>query len=181
VQRTWTVSETVAGADRAAWSPDGQRLAFSDSKRLTVANVDGSDPKVIAGCGGDPTWSPDGAWIAYIACSGELHTQLNVVSSSGGTPIRLSDIADRLNAMYLDWLFPVPVVADVILQLQANWMADYRNSSGIVVEDGPAGPTLTIEDSSRVDPWIVRQAQRAAASCTERLAEFSRRDRPSGD
>src|SRR6478735_6584908 len=70
-------------------------------------------------------------------------------------------------------------LADVALQLQANWMADYRNSSGIVVEDGPLGPTLTIEDSSRVDPWIVRQAAREAASCTERLAEFSRRDRPS--
>ena len=56
-------------------------------------------------------------------------------------------------------------------------MADYRNTSGIVLDDGPYGPTLTIEDSSRVDPWIVRQAQREAASCTERLAEFSRRDR----
>jgi hypothetical protein len=96
-----------------------------------------------------------------------------------GRPIRLADIADRLNASYLDWLFPVPVVADVALQLQANWMADYRNSSGIVVADGPSGPTLTIEDSSRVDPWIARQAQRTAADCTERLAEFSRRDRPS--
>ena len=95
-----------------------------------------------------------------------------------GRPIRLADIADRLNATYLDWLFSPAVVADVALQLQANWMADYRNSSGIVVEDGPSGPTLTIEDSSRVDPWIVRQAQRAAAACTERLAEFSRRDRP---
>jgi hypothetical protein len=99
-----------------------------------------------------------------------------------GRPIRFSDIADRLNASYLDWLFPVSVVADDALQLQANWMADYRNSSGIVIADGPSGPTLTIEDSSRVDPWIVRQAQREVASCTERLAEFSRRDRPtSGD
>ncbi len=96
-----------------------------------------------------------------------------------GRPIRIADIADRLNASYLDWLFPTPVVADVALQLQANWMADYRNSSGIVVEDGPLGPVLTIEESSRVDPWIVRQAGRAAADCTERLAEFSRRDRPS--
>jgi hypothetical protein len=95
-----------------------------------------------------------------------------------GRAIRLADLADRLNASYLDWLFPVPVIADVALQLQANWMADYRNSSGIAVEDGPSGPTLTIEDSTRVDPWIVRQAQRAAAECTERLAEFSRRDRP---
>ena len=95
-----------------------------------------------------------------------------------GRAIRLADIADRLNASYLDWLFPVSVVGDVALQLQANWMADYRNSSGIQVDDGPVGPTLTIEDSSRVDPWIVRQAMRAAAECTERLAEFSRRDRP---
>ena len=98
-----------------------------------------------------------------------------------GRPQRVADVADRLDALHLDWLFPASVVADVALQLQANWMADYRNSSGIVVEDGPAGPTLTIEDSSRVDPWIVRQAQRAAAECTERLVEFSRRDRPSGD
>ncbi len=94
-----------------------------------------------------------------------------------GAPIRLEDIASRLEATYLDWLFPVPAVADVLLQLQSNWMADYRNSTGIVVEDGPLGPTLTLEDSSRVDPWIVRQAARAAARCTERLAEFSRRDR----
>jgi hypothetical protein len=99
-----------------------------------------------------------------------------------GTPVRLADIVDRLNATYLDWLFSVPVVADVALQMQVNWMADYRNSSGIVIHDGPLGPVLTIEDSSRVDPWIVRQAQRAAAACTGRLAEFSRRDRPtSGD
>ena len=95
-----------------------------------------------------------------------------------GTPIRLADVVDRLNAIHLDWLFTVPVVADVALQLQANWMTDYRNTSGIVVDDGPLGPTLAIEDSSRVDPWIARQAQREATRCTERLSEFSRRDRP---
>src|SRR4029450_1268242 len=86
-----------------------------------------------------------------------------------GRPIRLADIADRLNASYLDWLFPVSVVAEVALQLQANWMADYRNSSGIQVEDGPSGPALTIEDSSRVDPWIVRPTIRAAADSHDHL------------
>ena len=117
--------------------------------------------------------------------TGDPFTALRVIDLLArlerGRPVRLADIADRLNASYLDWLFPVPVIAAVALQLQANWMADYRNSSGIVVEDGPNGPVLTIEESSRVDPWIVRQAQRVAADCTERLAEFSRRDRPSGD
>jgi hypothetical protein len=117
--------------------------------------------------------------------TGDPFTALRVIDLLArlerGRPVRLSDIADRLNASYLDWLFPVPVIATVALQLQANWMTDYRNSAGFVVEDGPNGPVLTLEDSSRVDPWIVRQAQRVAAECTERLAEFSRRDRPSGD
>ena len=126
----------------------------------------------------DPSFTPP-----TIAESGDPFTAVRVIDLLArverGRPVRLADIGDRLNATYLDWLFSVPVVADVALQLQANWMTDYRNSSGIIVEDGPSGPTLTIEDSSRVDPWIVRQAAREAASCTERLAEFSRRDRPS--
>ena len=133
-----------------------------------------------------PAGMPDPAVVPpNIGEAGDPFTSLRVIDLISrldrGRQIRLADIADRLNASYLDWLFPMPVVADVALQLQANWMADYRNSSGIVLADGDRGPTLTIEDSSRVDPWIVRQAQRAAAECTERLAEFSRRDRPSGD
>jgi hypothetical protein len=115
--------------------------------------------------------------------AGDPFTSLRVIDLVArlerGRAVRLADIADRLNASYLDWLFPVSVVTDVVVQLQANWMADYRNSSGIVVvADGAVGPTVTNEESSRVDPWIVRQAQRAAEDCTERLADFSRRDRP---
>jgi hypothetical protein len=124
----------------------------------------------------DPAISPP-----MVAESGDPFTAVRVIDLlarlARGRPIRVADIAERLNATYLDWLFSVSVVADVALQLQANWMADYRNTSGIVVEDGPYGSTITIEESSRVDPWIVRQARREAASCTERLAEFSRRDR----
>ena len=130
-----------------------------------------------------PDGLPDPAIVPpTIAEAGDPFTAVRVIDLLArlerGTPVRLADIVDRLNATYLDWLFTVPVVADVALQLQVNWMSDYRNSSGIVVEDGPLGPTIAIEDSSRVDPWIVRQAQREAASCTERLAEFSRRDGP---
>jgi hypothetical protein len=117
-----------------------------------------------------------------VAESGDPFTSIRVIDLLAcierGHPVRVADIVERLDATYLDWLFSATVVTDVALQLQANWMADYRNSSGIVIDDGAYGPTITIEDSSRVDPWIVRQANREAASCTERLAEFSRRDRP---
>jgi hypothetical protein len=60
-------------------------------------------------------------------------------------------------------------------------MADYRNTSGIVIDESRDGASLTIEDSSRVDPWIVRQAERAQKACRETLLEFSRRDRPTGE
>jgi hypothetical protein len=120
-----------------------------------------------------------------VAESGDPFTTVRVIDLLArverGRPIRLADIADRLAAIYLDWLFPVPIVADVAIQLQSNWMADYRNSSGIVVEQGPYGPTIEIEDTTRVDPWLVRQAQREAAACRERLADFSRKNTVTGE
>jgi hypothetical protein len=96
-------------------------------------------------------------------------------------PLRIDDLVDRLNARHLGWLFDRSVVTTVLLQLQANWLVDYRNRDGIEIEDGPLGRTVRIEESSRVDPWIVRQAARARAACEHALLEFSRRDRPTGE
>ncbi|HUQ43796.1 MAG TPA: hypothetical protein VM451_05200 [Candidatus Limnocylindria bacterium] len=120
-----------------------------------------------------------------IAESGDPFTVLRIVDLAArlerGRPIALNAIVDRLNATHLDWLFEARVVADALVQLQSNWLADYRNTTGIVLDEGTSGATLTIEDSSRVDPWIARQAQRLADACREELAAFSRRDRRTGD
>lgn len=128
----------------------------------------------------DPTLVPP-----TIAESGDPFAAARIVDLVArierGRAVRLGDIVDRLNATYLDWIFSTPVVADVILQLQANWMADYRNSSGIVIDEGPYGATVEIEDSARVDPWIVRQAEREVAACRDRLDAFSLLDRPAGE
>jgi hypothetical protein len=90
-----------------------------------------------------------------------------------GQPVRVRDIVERLNAEYLDWSFPRAVVLAAIVQLQANWRVDYRSSAGIVLVEGTAGPEVVIEDSARVDPWIVRQVERLRDECLARLQAFA--------
>ena len=91
-----------------------------------------------------------------------------------GSPIRLRDLVDRLNADYLDWSFSRSVVAAVVVQLQSNWTADFRSQQGFELASGPAGDELTIEDTIRVEPWLVRQVERLRAECQERLRAFAR-------
>jgi len=120
-----------------------------------------------------------------IAESGDPFATLRVIDLVArlprGVTVPIATLTERLNATHLDWLFDDKVVADVLLQLQANWMTDYRNTSGIAIDEVDGRSTVTIEDSSRVDPWIVRQAQRALAASQEALLEFSKRDRPTGE
>lgn len=129
--------------------------------------------------------APDGLPAAdlappVVAESGDPFAALRVIDllarMERGRPFRLDDLVDALNARHLEWLFDRAVVADALIALQANWMADYRNASGIVLDEGALGPTVTLEDSPRVDPWIVAQARRTAAACREALDEFARRD-----
>ena len=90
--------------------------------------------------------------------------------------VRIDDLVDRLNAAHLDWLFPRPVVVAALVALQANWMADYRSGSGILLEGGERGDVLTVQDTARMDPWLVGQADRLAAEAREALRTFARRD-----
>lgn len=120
-----------------------------------------------------------------LAESGDPFAALRVIALVARLPrgraVAIGSIVDALNATHLDWLFDERVVADVLLQLQANWMADYRNTSGIVIDKVEGRVSVTIEDTTRVDPWVVGQAQRAAEACRKMLREFSRRDRVTGE
>ncbi len=115
-----------------------------------------------------------------VAESGDPFATLRVIDLVArlerGRPVRIHDLVDALNVRNLDWLFDRAVVVDVLVALQVNWMADYRNASGIVLDEGPYGATVFLEDSPRVDPWMVGQAERALAACRAQLAEFARRD-----
>jgi hypothetical protein len=112
-----------------------------------------------------------------IAEAGDPFAELRVVHLVArldrGLPVRIRDIVDRLNADYVDWSFSRGVVIAAVVQLQANWQADFRTASGIEVRDGVAGPELVIEDTPRVGPWLVRQVMRLSSACTERLRAFA--------
>ena len=72
-------------------------------------------------------------------------------------------------------------MVDAMLQLQTNWMADYRNSSGIVVADGEYG--ADVESRTRRGS-IHGSSGRSSAICAgvqERLDAFSRLDRAAGE
>lgn len=120
-----------------------------------------------------------------VAESGDPFALLRIVDVLArierGRAVRIDDLVDALNARHLDWLFPRSVVVDALVALQANWLADYRNGAGFEIEDGDYGATLLLEDSTRVDPWLVSQAQRQAAACRAALREFARRDRVTAD
>jgi hypothetical protein len=113
-----------------------------------------------------------------VAESGDPFAALRVVHLLArlqrGSPVRIGDVVDRLNREHLDWRFDRAVVVDAALQLQANWMADYRTAEGIVLGADAYGPTVEIEDTPRVDPWMAGQVRRLAETCTARLRAFAR-------
>jgi hypothetical protein len=113
-----------------------------------------------------------------VAEAGDPFAELRIVHLLARLPrgeaIRVRDVVERLNRDHLDWAFSRPVVVAAIVQLQANWRADYRDHDGITLEPGPAGEEVSIEEGPRVDPWIVRQVERRRGECLERLATFAR-------
>lgn len=102
-----------------AWSPDGERLLFSNDVATWVVGIDGSGPtQVVRGVnrfgvpdqgGAYPTWSPDGSQIAYHRSPfiGEGFAKLCTAQADGTqqacfTGARLSDPGMRWNPLPLE-------------------------------------------------------------------------------
>ena len=94
-------------ASRPAWSPDGNRLAFSGqsgggASDIWIVNVNGGGLRRLTddpAADDDPTWSPDGAWIAWSRTDGPAQ-RLRVMRADGAGSVELpiGDPTARLDA-----------------------------------------------------------------------------------
>ncbi|MCX5768515.1 MAG: gamma-glutamyltransferase [Gemmatimonadetes bacterium] len=126
--------ETTVNADRAAerlaWSPTGDRVAFSTRAGVFVSPADGRYTNIASTHHGDIAWSPDGATVA-IAEYDEPSVGYN------GDPDRLGErvAAERFGATDKLFFVAAPVAPDANLAEQHVTAADDRAARNAAAYD----------------------------------------------
>ncbi len=91
---TNAVSISSTGATDPAWSPNGTKIAYSQSGVITVMNADGTGKVAISTGTNDshPTWSPDGTQVAFhsVRAADNFTLQVFRVSASGGAEMHVT-------------------------------------------------------------------------------------------
>ena len=91
---------SLLGAHDPAWAPGGAVVALTLRDQIWVLGVDGRDARTLVRWPSgkevverDPSWSPDGRWIAFAARLDEQGFDLYLVEARGGAPRRLTATA----------------------------------------------------------------------------------------
>jgi Tol biopolymer transport system component/imidazolonepropionase-like amidohydrolase len=121
-----TPTFTVRQIRDAVPSPDGTRLAFTALDRLYVSDADGGNPRAVTELDASqhqPTWSPDGRWIAFSTWSDAEGGHLYRVAAAGGA-------AERLTRQSGIWVTPAWSRDGERIVALRGFARDYRENSG---------------------------------------------------
>jgi Tol biopolymer transport system component len=93
----------ICDGDQGGWSPDGRKIVLRRGGRLITRELASEKEKVISPedwdkCSG-PSWSPDGASIAFAKLGGDSNS-IYIVPAEGGTP---SKVYDKQGACQPHW------------------------------------------------------------------------------
>ncbi len=128
----------------------------------------------------DPNLSPP-----QVARAGDPFARLRIVHFLArlqrNTTHQLRDVVAALNAAFLDWSFSEKVLLAELVQLQANWAISFHGEDRILLDRNERGHTLMIVDSSKMTPFLLAEARRAAEACEEELRRFTLGDGVSTD
>jgi hypothetical protein len=120
----------------------------------------------------DPNLSPP-----QVARAGDPFARLRIVHFLArlqrNTTHQLRDVVGALNAAFLDWSFSEKVLLAELVQLQANWAISFHGEDRILLDGNERGHTLMIVDSSKMTPFLLAEARRAAEACEEELRRFT--------
>jgi Tol biopolymer transport system component/DNA-binding winged helix-turn-helix (wHTH) protein len=78
----------VVGRD-AAWSPNGQRIAYAKGHELYLCNADGTETRKLVAASGQvrwPRWSPRGSILRFTVGNPGGWTSIEEISADGGRP-----------------------------------------------------------------------------------------------
>jgi hypothetical protein len=78
------------------WAPNGKELVFEANGNVQVYEIETGHSRILA-AGAEPTWSPDGTWIAY---RDEQHSDYYVIHPSGDGKKKLFHKARAVSALY---------------------------------------------------------------------------------
>jgi hypothetical protein len=112
-----------------------------------------------------------------IARSGDPFSRLRIIHFVSrlrrNSTLQLRDVVAALNAAFLDWSFSERVVLAELVQLQANWAISFHGEDRIVLDRNERGHTLLIVDSTKMTPFLVAEARRAAEAADNELRRFT--------
>jgi hypothetical protein len=148
---------------------------------VRLGNLDMTDPTEtlpppMVGAAPDGMPAPDLA-PPQIARAGDPFARLRVVHFVArlrrNSTLQLRDVVAALNVEFLDWSFSERVVLAELVQLQANWSISFHGEDRIVLDRNERGHTLLIVDSTKMTPFLVAEARRAAEGADEELRRFT--------